>query len=57
MKYLVSLILIFSFLKSLYYGIYEMNDKKNKPAGITIIILAILGLIFPIGLLFIIYWL
>ncbi len=55
MKYLVSLILIFSFLKSLYYGIYEMNDKKNKPAGITIIILAILGLIFPIGLLFIIY--
>ena len=55
MKYFISFLLICSFLKSLYYGLYEKNEKKNKTAGITIIILAILGLIFPITLLFIIY--
>ena len=57
MKFIIIALLIFTFLKSFYYSLYEIKEKKNKPAGITIIFLAILGLIFPIGLLFIIYWL
>lgn len=55
MKFIAISLLIISFLKSIYYGIYEINEKKNKPAGITVIFLAILGLIFPISLLIIIY--
>ncbi len=55
MKYVAIALLIFSFLKSIYYGVYEIKEKENKPAGITVICLAILGLIFPISLLFFIY--
>lgn len=55
MKFLVIALLIFAFLKSFYYGVYEINEKKNKPAGITIIFLAILGLIFPVSLLLLLY--
>lgn len=55
MKYLAIIFLIYSFLKSYYYAIYEINNKKNFPAGITIIILSLIGLIFPLILLFTIY--
>ena len=34
---------------------YEINEKQNKPGGIVVIILAILGFIFPTILLFLLY--
>ena len=55
MKYISILFLIYLFLKSFYYGIYEINDKKNKLGGIAIIFLSIIGLVLPLSLLFIIY--
>lgn len=53
MEYLAMILIIYTFLKSIYYGIYEINNKKNKSGGITVILIAILGLILPISLLII----
>ena len=55
MKFLSILLLIYIFLKGIYYGIFELKDKKNKTAGITSIFLAILGFILPITVLIIFY--
>lgn len=55
MKFIAIVLLIFAFFKSFYYGVFEIREKKNKPAGITVIFLAILGLIFPITLLLLLY--
>ena len=52
LKFFVSLLIIFSFLKTLFYGIYEINNNKNKSGGITVIILGIIGLILPIVIIF-----
>lgn len=50
---LFSVILLFyCFMKSIYYGLYEFNENKNKPAGTLIIILAFLGFALPVYLLF-----
>ncbi len=51
MKFIIIIILIYSFLKSIYYGNFELKEKKNKSAGIAIYFLAILGFIFPTLLL------
>ena len=53
MEYLAMILIIYTFFKSIYYGIYEINNKKNKSGGITVILIAILGLILPISLLII----
>lgn len=53
MEYLAIALLIYAFIKSIYYGIYEIKNKKNKPGGIAVIFLAILGLILPTVLLII----
>lgn len=55
MKFLIIIILIFSFFKSIYYANFELKEKENKPAGIALYFLAILGFIFPTFLLFTIY--
>lgn len=55
MKFFIILLLIYSFLKVFYYGIFELKEKKNKSGGITIIFLAILGLILPLINLIILY--
>lgn len=55
MKFIAILFLIYFFFKSIYYGIFEIKENKNKPGGITVIFLAILGLIFPFSLLIFIY--
>ncbi len=55
MKFLFTFILILSFFKSYYYGKFEIEEEENKFGGITIIFLAILGLIFPTILLFLLY--
>ncbi len=51
MKFLAISLLIYFFLKSIYYSMYEIKQNKNKPAGICITILAFLGLALPIFLL------
>lgn len=35
-------------IESTAYAIYEIKLNKNKPAGIVVIILSLIGLIFPI---------
>lgn len=55
MKYLAILFIIYLFLKSFNYGIFELNNKKNIPTGMFIIILSFISLIFPLILLFTIY--
>lgn len=55
MKFLFTFILILAFIKSYYYGMYEIKEKENKSGGIAIICLAILGLILPVLLLFLLY--
>lgn len=55
MKIFFTIILIIAFIKSYYYGIYEIKEKENKSGGVAIICLAILGLILPALLLFLLY--
>lgn len=55
MKLICIFLLIYSFLKSYYYSMYEIKEKRNKPGGIVILIMAILGLVFPISLLIFLY--
>lgn len=46
MKFLVIILSIIIFLKTLSYGIYEIKEK-NKSGGITVIIFAVLSLFLP----------
>lgn len=55
MKLLAMFLLLCSFAKSIYYGLYEINEKKNKPGGIVIIFMTILGLALPFMLLIFLY--
>lgn len=52
LKIFVSLLIIISFLKSLFYGIYEIK-QNNKASGNAIIVLSVIGLILPIVIIFI----
>lgn len=55
MKFIFIFILLITFIKSFYYGMFEIKEKENKPGGIAIILLAFLGLIFPTTLLLLLY--
>ena len=55
MTYIAILFSIYCFIKNMYYGIFEIKNKKNKSGGIAIIIIAITGLIFPISVLVLFY--
>ena len=55
MSILSIFLLLICFFKSIYYGIYEIQTKKNKPGGITVCVLAFLGLIFPTTVIIIVY--
>lgn len=41
------ILLILCFLKTFYYGVYEVKQKQNKPGGIAICFLAILRTYLP----------
>lgn len=45
---LIILFIIAAFIESMSYAIYELKINKNKPGGISIIILSLVGLVFPI---------
>lgn len=55
MKLIAFLFIIYAFIKSIYYGIFEIKKKQNKPGGFTTIFLAILGLILPSIILLLYY--
>lgn len=44
---------IWIFMKTLSYGIFEIKNNSNKPGGITIIIVSIISLIYPIIMVYI----
>ena len=48
MKYLICILVLLSFYKSIFYAMFEYREKQNKPAGIGIYILSLIGLFFPI---------
>lgn len=41
------LFILYCFIKLFFYGIYEIEEKKNTAGGMTICILAVFSLIFP----------
>ncbi|MBP3596816.1 MAG: hypothetical protein J6J60_05415 [Clostridia bacterium] len=51
MLFLAIIFMIFCTLKSVFFGIYEFKENKNKSGGIAIISIAILGFILSIFLL------
>lgn len=55
MKYFSIVFIIYLFLKSFNYAIFELNEKRNIPAGMFLILLSLISLIFPLILLFTIY--
>ncbi len=55
MKYFSIIFIIYLFLKSFNYAIFELNNKKNIPGGIFLIIISLISLIFPLILLITIY--
>lgn len=42
MPYIALILLVLCFLKTFYYGIYEIKEKQNKPGGIVVCLTAIL---------------
>ena len=54
MKILVFLLIAYTFIKTISYGIFEEKTNKNKPAAITIIVLALGSCILTCTILFII---
>lgn len=47
MNYLVLVISIYVFFKTISYGIYEIKKNSNYYGGITIIVIAILCAFYP----------
>lgn len=47
MNYLILAISIYVFSRTISYGIYEIKKNSNFYGGITIIVIAILCLVYP----------
>lgn len=48
MKLIIILLSLYAFLESTSYGIYEYQEKNNKAGGVSIFVLASIGLVLPI---------
>lgn len=48
MKFVVLILTLLSFYKSIYYAMFEYTEKENKLAGIGVYVISIIGLILPI---------
>ena len=46
MKQIAIIFLIYAFIKSIYYGKFEINNKKNKPGGLAVYIFALIWTYF-----------
>ncbi len=55
MKYFAFLLVLLTFIKSMYYGIFELKERKNKSAAIYVFCIASIGLIIPYAVLLIWY--
>ncbi len=55
MKYLAMIFLIYMFIKSICYGIFEINEKNNKFGGLVVIFLSLIGIILPFTVIFLSY--
>lgn len=55
MKYIVSVLILFAFYKSIFYADFEYKEKKNKIAAIGIYLLSFVGFIFPLFVVFSFY--
>lgn len=55
MKYLSLFFIILLFLKSFYYGTFELKTNKNKFGGFGIYFLSLIGLLTPLIAIFIWY--
>lgn len=55
MKFVAILFILYCFLKTLFYAIYEINSHKNKVGGITIIVISLIGFILPFSILIFFY--
>ena len=53
MGIVVVILSVWIFIKTLFYGIFEIKNNSNKPGGITIILISIISLIFPIIIIYI----
>lgn len=48
MKFIAIFFILYCFLKTFFYAIYEINTYKNKTGGITIIFISIIGFLIPL---------
>ena len=55
MKYIIIVLILLAFYKSIYYAMFEYKEKDNRLAGIGIYILSFIGLLFPILVIIIFY--
>jgi hypothetical protein len=53
MKVLILILSIIIFIRTTSYGLYEIKENNNKPAGIIVIIIASISLIAPNIVMFI----
>ena len=51
--FLVVLFALFALVESVSYGVYEVIINKNKPGGLILIFLTIIGFIFAVTMYFI----
>lgn len=51
--FLVVLFALFAFVESISYGFYEIVVNKNKPGGLILIFLTIIGFAFAVTMYFI----
>jgi len=47
MQYISIILVILAFLKSFYYGIFEIKEKKNKFGGIVVLVLSLIRAYSP----------
>lgn len=52
---LIIIFAIFSCIESITYGIYEFKVNKNKTAGIVLVVLSLVGVVFPI-VMYVLIW-
>ena len=55
MKYFSIIFILYLFLKSFNYALFEIKEKRNILSGMFLILLSLISLILPLILLFIIY--
>lgn len=53
MKFLLFILIILVFSKTISYALFELKENKNKPAAITIICIALGSCIFTSTVVFI----